>query len=158
MSEANPFDPQETVEPAGGAGVDLSAFDDEYAQAEAPSFEEVPDGKYQVKVATVKLGETQKDDPILKFDLEVISGAHEGRHIFKNSVITTASLPFVKGDLQKMGIELGKFSELPGHLEEMLDKKIEVTKRTKGAFSNVYFDRLLAVPGDAFDGEKPPWG
>ena len=29
---------------------DLSAFDDDYADAEAPEFDEVPDGKHQVRV------------------------------------------------------------------------------------------------------------
>lgn len=62
----------------------------------------------------------------------IISGAQEGRHVFKNAVITRKSMPFVKGDLTKLGLKLGKISELPGHLPSLLDKKLEVTVRTKG--------------------------
>ena len=96
--------------------MDLTAFDDEFASAEAPSFDEVPDGKYQVRIDSVRLDRSQKGDPMIKWDLIVIAGPHAGRHIFKNSVITPASLPFVKGDLKTLGLELAKFSDLPHRL------------------------------------------
>ena len=138
--------------------IDLAAFDDDFAQTEAADFEEVPDGKYQVRIQSVRLGESQKGDPMLKWDLVVISGTHAGRHIFKNAVITSASLPFVKGDLDTLGLKLGRFSELPGRLDSLLDLTLEVTKRTKGEYANVYFNKLIQVPtGDApFDPSKEP--
>ena len=138
MSEYESFEPTDSQ-------VDLSSFDDEFETAEAPSYEEVPDGKYQVNIESVKLESSQKGDPMIKFDLEVISGSQAGRHIFKNSVITQASLPYVKGDLKTLGLELAKFSELAGRLEELLDKKLEVTKRTRGDYTNVYFNRRLNI-------------
>ncbi|MBI1375183.1 MAG: DUF669 domain-containing protein [Phycisphaera sp.] len=139
-----------------GPGADLSAFDDDYAEAEAPEFDEVPDGKYQVRVHTVKFARSQKNDPMIKWDTVIISGQHAGRHIFKNSVITQSSLPFVKADLQTLGLKLEKFSELPNHLDALLDLTIGVTKRTKGEYANVYFNKLLNIPpgigGDAGGG------
>jgi len=141
---------------------DLSAFDDDYAEAEAPEFDEVPDGKYQVRVHTVKLARSQKNDPMIKWDTVIISGQHAGRHIFKNSVITQSSLPFVKADLQTLGLKLEKFSELPNHLDALLDLTIDVTKRTKGEYANVYFNKLLNIPaggdhnGDGIDLSKEP--
>lgn len=131
---------------------DLSAFDDDYAEAEAPEFDEVPDGKYQVRVHTVKLARSQKNDPMIKWDTVIISGQHAGRHIFKNSVITQSSLPFVKADLQTLGLKLEKFSELPNHLDALLDLTIDVTKRTKGEYANVYFNKLLNIPTGGDDG------
>ena len=125
--------------------VDLTSFDDEFESAEAPSYEEVPDGKYQVKIQTVKLESSQKGDPMIKFDLEIISGSQAGRHIFKNSVITQASLPYVKADLKTLGLELAKFSELSGRLEELLDVTLEITKRTRGDYTNVYLNRRLNI-------------
>jgi hypothetical protein len=125
--------------------VDLTSFDDEFESAETPSFEEVPDGKYQVKIQTAKLESSQKGDPMIKFDLEIISGSQAGRHIFKNSVITQASLPYVKADLKTLGLELAKFSELSGRLEELLDVTLEITKRTRGDYTNVYFNRRLNI-------------
>ena len=125
--------------------VDLTSFDDEFESAEAPSYEEVPDGKYQVKIQTAKLESSQKGDPMIKFDLEIISGSQAGRHIFKNSVITQASLPYVKADLKTLGLELARFSELSGRLEELLDVTLEITKRTRGDYTNVYFTRRLNI-------------
>jgi hypothetical protein len=154
--ETDAFDPQtsgQTVPPqASGA---LSAFDEQYDQAEAPDFDEVPDGKYQVRIESVRLAESQKGDPMIKWDLVVISGQLSGRHIFKNSVITAASLPFVKGDLKVLGLELPKFSDLPNRLEELLDKKLQVTKKTKEEFSNVYFNKLLTIPDGGGQGREP---
>ncbi len=125
--------------------VDLTSFDDEFESAEAPSYEEVPDGKYQVKIQTAKLESSQKGDPMIKFDLEIISGSQAGRHIFKNSVITQASLPYVKADLKTLGLELARFSELSGRLEELLDVTLEITKRTRGDYTNVYLNRRLNI-------------
>lgn len=154
-----PFEPQDRAASAtsgngafSGAGtpVDLAAFDDDFAQTEAADFEDVPDGKYQVRIQSVRLGESQKGDPMLKWDLVVISGTHAGRHIFKNAVITNASLPFIKGDLETLGLRLARFSDLPNHLDSLLDLTLEVTRRTKGEYANVYFNRLIQVPaGDA---------
>jgi hypothetical protein len=155
-SETDAFDPQtsgQTAPPqAGGA---LSVFDEQYDQAEAPDFDEVPDGKYQVRIESVRLAESQKGDPMIKWDLVAISGQLAGRHIFKNSVITAASLPFVKGDLKVLGLELPKFSDLPNRLEELLDKKLQVTKKTKEEFSNVYFNKLLTIPDGGGQGREP---
>lgn len=128
-----------------GDKVDLTAFDDEFDTAEAPSQDEVPDGKYQVRIDSVRLEHSQKGDPMIKWDLIVLSGSQAGRHIFKNSVITAASLPFVKGDLKTVGLALTKFSELEGRLEELLDVTLELTKRTKGDYSNVYFNRRIQI-------------
>ena len=128
-----------------GENVDLTAFDDEFNNAEAPTQEEVPDGKYQVRIDSVRLEHSQNGDPMIKWDLIVLSGSQAGRHIFKNSVITAASLPFVKGDLKTLGLVLTKFSELAGRLEELLDATLELTKRTKGEYANVYFTRRIQI-------------
>lgn len=147
---------------------DLSAFDDDYEDVEAPSYDEVPDGKYQVRIDRVSVSQNQAGDPMIKWNLLVLSGQHTGRRIFKNSVITHKSLPFVKGDLQTLGLKLPKFSELPNHLETLLDQTLEVTKRTKGEYSNVYFNKRISVPagaagfsaadaGDPLDDEDVPF-
>ncbi|MBX3387188.1 MAG: DUF669 domain-containing protein [Phycisphaeraceae bacterium] len=147
------FDPAEPANAfssgRSAAPADLSAFDADYDEAEAPSQANVPDGKYQVRVQRVELGRSQAGDPMLKWDLLVLSGTHAGRHIFKNSVITHRSLPFVKGDLQTLGVELPKFSDLPHHLDALLDQTLEVTQRTKGDYTNVYFNRRITVPAGA---------
>lgn len=134
--------------------VDLSSFDDEFATAQSPEYDEVPDGKYHARIESVRLETSQKGDPMIKFDLEVLSGSHAGRHIFKNSVITQASLPYVKGDLRTLGLELSKFSELSGRLDELLDVTLEITKRTRGDYTNVYFNRRIRLASTS-NGEVP---
>jgi hypothetical protein len=132
----------------------LSSFDDEFATAQSPEYDEVPDGKYHARIESVRLETSQKGDPMIKFDLEVLSGSHAGRHIFKNSVITQASLPYVKGDLRTLGLELSKFSELSGRLDELLDVTLEITKRTRGDYTNVYFNRRIRLASTS-NGEVP---
>lgn len=150
----NPFENDMPVESAGaGAGIDLSAFDEEWGETEAPDFDEVPDGKYQAAIRKAELVTSQNGHPMIKFDLVILAGSQEGRHVFKNSVITRASLPYVKGDLEKTGLVLGKLSDLPAHLPGLLDKTLEITKRTKDDRVNVYFNRLIDVPA----GEDIPW-
>ena len=154
---ANPFDQDVPVHDGNGAGIDLSAFDEDFEAAEVPDFEEVPDGKYQVRIDKAQLTESSAGDPMIKWELVVISGPQEGRHIFKNAVISRKSMPFVKGDLTKLGLQLGKISELPGRIAEVLDQTVEVTVRTKGEFKNTYFNRLLTIPGSPNTAPETPW-
>ena len=138
-------------------GFDLTGFDDDFSSAETSDFEEVPDGKYQVRIDSVRLDRSQKGDPMIKWDLVVIAGQHNARHIFKNSVITPAALPFVKGDLKTLGLDLAKFSDLTGRLEELLDVTLEITKRTRGEFTNVYFNKRIQIAG-GIPGQRPTDG
>ncbi len=160
-TETNAFDEpnRDQQSPEQGAGsTSLDAFDEEYAHAEAPAFDEVPDGKYQIRIHAARMSTSQKGDPMIKWDLVIISGPLAGRHIFKNGVITQASLPFVKGDLKTLSVQLAKFSDLPNHLGEVLDKKLQVTKRTKDEYANVYFNKILTIPaGGGLEGEPTPF-
>lgn len=151
----NPFDTE--FDATAGAGIDLTTFDDDFAEAAAPDFDEVPDGKYQASINKAQLTTSRAGDPMIKWDLIIISGSLEGRHIFKNAVITRNSMPFIKGDLTKLGLELGKISELPKHLPSLLDKKVEVTVRTKGEYTNVYFNRLMSIPSGGGEPVDTPW-
>jgi len=158
QSPSAPTDGRVPLDAEDAQRTDLAAFDEEYAQAEPPEFEEVPDGKYQVRIEKAQLTESSKGDPMVKWDLVVLSGAHAGRHIFKNAVITRASLPYVKGDLKLLGLELERFSTLPNHLPSVLGKTLQVTRRTSGEYTNVYFNRLIAVPeGEDVSQAPAPW-
>jgi hypothetical protein len=41
-----------------------------------------------------------------------------------------------------------KLSDLPGKLESLLDVGLEVTKRTKNEFENIYFNRRIVLSGE----------
>ena len=62
MSDYESFEPIDSQ-------VDLTSFDEEFETTDAPSYDEIPDGKYQVKIQTAKLESSQKGDPMIKFDL-----------------------------------------------------------------------------------------
>ena len=143
------YDENQDFDSAPAPDVDLSGFDDDYDTAEAMDSDEVPDGKYQVRIDKVKLDRSQKGNPMIKWDLVVIAGSQTNRHIFKNSVITPAALGFVKGDLKTLGLNLAKFSELQQRLEELLDVNLEVTKRTRGEYTNVYFNKRIQLAAGA---------
>lgn len=156
---SNPFLPAPVEHQTNsiGAGIDLSSFDEDYVAAVAPEHDELPDGKYQVTVNKAQLAESNAGDPMIKWDLVVISGNHEGRHLFKNSVISKKSMPYVKADLLMLGLQLQRISDLPTYLPQLLDKKLEVTVRTKGDYCNCYFNRLLTIPGHPVSPADVPW-
>lgn len=141
MSE-QPFDVDVPVD-AASENDDLAAFDDTFAAAVPLASSEVPDGRYDVRVASATLGWSRKGDRMLTYDLVVLSGPHADRHIFKNSVFTDASMPVLKGDLRKLGLELVRISDLPSRLGGLAGLTLTVTKKTKGEYANVSFGKAV---------------
>ena len=135
--------------------LDLSQFDDDFAGApiEEREFEPIPDGKYQVNVEKVELTRAKSSgNPMLKWTLRVLAPQCRGRLLWRNNVMATReNLKWLKNDLHVCGLDLAKVSDLPGRLEELLDVKLEVTKRTRGDNENVYFNRRIVMDdaGDA---------
>jgi len=131
--------------------VDLSHLDEQYSETEVEEqdFEPVPDGKYQVTVEAVELTHAQSSgNPMLKWKLRILGPAFRNRILWRNSVITSNTLQYLKKDLLLCGLQLAKLSELNRHLGELLDVKLEVNKRTKGDSENVFFNRRITVDGD----------
>ena len=124
---------------------DLATFDDGFVASELQEdFQDVPDGKYRVNIERVELIRAQTSGaPMIKWTLRVLGPQHRGRLIWRNSVISEKSLPYLKTDLHKCGLELAKLSELPQHLDRLLDVKLAVTVRTKGEYQSVYFDKRV---------------
>lgn len=143
----NPFDLPQV--PANSPASALSRFDRAFESAATVTRNDLPDGKYSVRVERVTLETSRKGDPMLRWDLIVLAGAFAGRHVFKNAVITDATLMYVKSDLKLLGLELGRLSDLPVRLEELLDQQLEISRRTRGEHTNVYFNKLLPPPEGA---------
>lgn len=126
--------------------IDLAQFDSEFrneAAEDRGTFESVPDGKYQVAVEKVELTHSSTGNPMLKWTLRILAPQCVNRLIWRNSVFTVNTLKFVKTDLMLCGLNLEKLSDLPHHLNQLLDVKLEITKRTRGEHENVYFNRRL---------------
>ena len=136
------------------APVDLTEFDDEYEDiepAEPPDFEPVPDGHYQCKVDKAYVARAKSSgNPMLKWELLIVSGAHKGRRLFRNNMLQTRdNIRWLKHDLAVVGVKIGKTSELHSRLEDLLDVALEVSvrNRTEGDqnYSNVYFNKRLNI-------------
>ncbi len=135
------------------SATDLATFDAEFegAPVEDSGFEPLPDGKYQVLVERVELLRSKAGNPMLKWTLRVLGPQCQGRLLWRNNVIASAeNLKWLKSDLHTCGLTLGKLSELPARLPELLDIHLEVTKRTRGENESVYLNKRVeasAAPG-----------
>ncbi len=141
----------------GGEDIDLTQFDEDFAEAEVEErdFEPIPDGKYQVNVERVELTRAQTSgNPMLKWTLRIIAPRFLGRLLWRNNVMATReNIKWLKTDLHTCGLDLEKLSDLPANLEKLIGVKLEVTKRTRGENENVYFNRRIVLEdgGDDYD-------
>ena len=133
----------------GMSDLDLAQFDVDFAEApvEEREFEDIPDGKYQVNVEKVELTRAQSSgNPMLKWTLKILGPRFAGRLPWRNSVMASKeNLKWLKTDLHTCGLDIEKLSDLPARLGDLLDVKLEVTKRTKGENENIYFNRRIVV-------------
>jgi len=124
--------------------IDLTQFDDAYAAApvDERQFGEIPDGKYRVVVDRVEITTARTSgNAMLKWRLKILDGQFKNRLLFRNSVLSSPQMiAWLKSDLHLCGVDLEKLSDLPGALERLLDIELEVTKRTRGDFENIYFN------------------
>jgi hypothetical protein len=123
--------------------IDLSLLDEAFAAAPAPSARSIPDGRYQVRIERVELTTAQSGRPILKWRLRVRAPSCVGSLLWKNHVVAPDKLGWLKHDLRLCGLELDRLSDLPDSLERLIDVELEVSKRTRGRWENVYFNRRL---------------
>jgi len=141
----------------GQDDIDLTQFDDDFAEAEVEErdFEPIPDGKYQVNVERVELTRAQTSgNPMLKWTLRIISPRFRGRLLWRNNVMATReNIKWLKTDLHTCGLSLEKISDLPANLEKLINIKLEVTKRTRGENENVYLNKRIVLEdgGDEYD-------
>ena len=141
--------------------IDLATFDKDFAEApvEEKEFDDIPDGKYQVNVDKVEITTAKTSgNAMLKWTLRILAPRYQNRLLWRNNVMATReNIRWLKNDLHVCGLDLQKLSDLPAHLERLLDVKLEVTKRTKGDSENVYFNRRIvtdAPTGGGGDGQS----
>ena len=59
-------------------------------------------------------------------------------------MITNASLPYIKGELDILGIELPQpFSALAEYVKDAVGARLEVAKRLRGDYVNIYINKRL---------------
>lgn len=133
----------------GLGDLDLARFDDDFqlAEVEEREFEDIPDGKYQVKIDKVELTKAQSSgNPMLKWTFKILGPKCAGRLLWRNSVFASKeNLKWFKTDLHTCGVDIQKLSDLPARLGDLLDVALEVSKRTKGENENIYINRRIVI-------------
>lgn len=133
-------------EPGQDDLVDLADFDDAFAAASSsPAVPPVTDGPYLVRIEHVEITRGKRSGhALLKWRLRILGPTFAGRLLWHNHVLTTTlGLRWLKHDLDVCGLELLKLSDLPTHTERLLGLELEITQRTRGPWSNLYFNRRL---------------
>ena len=132
-------------------GDDLVNYDEEYETTDVQDdeYEAIPDGRYQVRVDAVELTRTQKGAPMLKWKLRVVGPTHKGRILWRNNVMASPeNIRWLKKDLTRCEVRLQRLSELPANLDQLLDIYLEVTKKARGEYESIFFEkRIRAVEG-----------
>jgi len=130
---------------------ELDSMDEQYQNAPedaGSTYEDVPDGKYQVRIQDAELTRSKTSNaPMIKMKLRIEGPSHINRLLWRNSVIAADKLEWIKKDLTRLGLKLGKLSELPNVLSSVKGVLIEVTVKKNGDFQNIYIDKKLAGVG-----------
>ena len=115
---------------------------------ESTGFTEVPEGDYQCKVESAQIKDGKQGQPILHWGLRILSGEYAKRMVFKPQRLIPEALPYLKADLELLGICPEKISDLEARLPFALDAVVDIrikntTLRDGSPFQNVYFNRLV---------------
>lgn len=139
---------------------ELKEFDGAWEDAPVETgSDNIPDGVYQARVERVEVKKSKTSGNLmLEWELVITHGEYEGRHVWKYNLLTDADkLRWTKKDLVTAGLKLNKLSELPMHLDNLLDRVLEIRTKTQKSrnggddFQAVYFNKLLVDP---HSGEK----
>ena len=118
-----------------------------YNILEEGGFETIPDGKYQAEIEDASLKININGDHMISYEMKILNSEHAGRKVWRHGTIKSKdNLRFLKKDLLLCGLILDKFSELPNHIHKLRGLRLEITKKTSGKFSNIFFNKRLVSP------------
>lgn len=131
---------------------DLSRWQSDYetapAERDASVATEVPDGTHQAQICRVELKESKTNaNPMLEFELDLL-GNYAGRKLWKRCMLTNPdNIKYLKADLYTCGVKIPNINDLndEGVLAMLIGVTLEITKKTKGEFSNVYFNKRITL-------------
>lgn len=127
----------------------LDDFEDMWASVEEPEkkdFEPLPQGTYHVEIEEAVI-DVSRDPASVKWQYKVTDGDYLNRKLWKRNYMTPKALPFLKQDLNALGVKVEKASHLPEALEQLLGKSVEVavSHRTYNGktYEDVYVNKLI---------------
>jgi hypothetical protein len=129
----------------------LSDLDEAYD--DAPSFQEIPEGNYEVKVENLRFTKSSKENRMIVWDLRIQGPSYANRMLWKRSMLDrntaetaaekTERLGFVKRDLKALGYT-GPISQFPTAMKAFVGKVLQVQVVNNGQFQNVFLRRDLS--------------
>ena len=161
MNDASPSpdDTQETPTSIPSGAIDLTQYDEAFAEADVVELEPVPDGHYPVVVEGVELRRARTSgNPFLNWTLRIESPSkHAGRLLWRiNGFGSPDQLRWLKTDLSLCGLQLERLSDLPNRFDDLIGIRLDVTKRTRDEDNvSVYFNRRLDSGPTPFDTASP---
>ena len=114
--------------------VDGKALAKDFKEVEANgggTYEEVPFGKYEVKIEKMELKESRKGDPMFTCWFKILEGDRKNSIIFMNQVITQAfQIHIVCEFLRSLGTEV--VVDFDGNYEHFNDTILDVAEAVDG--------------------------
>jgi len=131
---------------ANDLDIDLSRFDQPIPTENTPKqnrtqYSELPDGKYEVPIEDAELYKSPNSgNPVLKYTMRVLGPNYVHQLMWKRRGITEKTRDWVLDELRLCGLELEKFSDLKYHLHDLIGVELEVTRKTKGEDTTIFFN------------------
>jgi hypothetical protein len=135
----------------------LDQYDQDYEQAEAPSYGDVPAGTYQAWVERAWVDQSDwKDHPDFKLQCRITSADHKGNCIFPSQSFDPEYIKHLKGCINALELDppITRPSEIRERLEDMLDRVLQIkVVHTKGknregeevTYVNAYVQRFICM-------------
>lgn len=131
--------------------LDLDRLDEQYARASAADTEwdPVPDGSYMVRVDDVSFARAKTtDNPMLKWRLRIMDGPLANRILWRNNMLLTdENFEWLKHDLKVYGVEAPRMRDVQTNIPQLRGILLAISKKTSGAFENIYFRRRVERNG-----------
>ena len=108
------------------------------ASSNAGEFEELPLGRYEVKINSMQLTQSKNGDPMTKTIFEVVQGQYKGRYMFKNSVIYKGD----RNDAWRLKQELNFINSLQPNSQVNFYSFSDFEKQISNAFADINSRKL----------------
>ena len=108
------------------------------ASANTGEFEELPLGRYEVKINSMQLTQSKNGDPMTKTIFEVVQGQYKGRYMFKNSVIYKGD----RNDAWRLKQELNFINSLQPNSQVNFYSFSDFEKQISNAFADINSHKL----------------
>ena len=108
------------------------------ASSNTGEFEELPLGRYEVKINSMQLTQSKNGDPMTKTIFEVVQGQYKGRYMFKNSVIYKGD----RNDAWRLKQELNFINSLQPNSQVNFYSFSDFEKQISNAFADINSRKL----------------